>query len=231
MVTGATGHLGKIISETLAELGAKLVLVDRPDSDFDRLTASLAKLCSVNIEPLGCDLEQQDQRTELIAWMKSSGQFLNILVNKAALAGASRLPGWSVPFEEQTVATWRRALEFNLTAKFDHCQGLTPLLRDVDGVNIINIASTYGIHGPDMRLYEGNRKGFDCELMRAVSAAVSIPVIASGGMGTVQHLVGVVQQGQADAVAMADILHYERATMAQVRAAAIAAQLDVRKFA
>ena len=78
---------------------------------------------------------------------------------------------------------------------------------------------------------EGTRKGFDCELVRAVSEAVTIPVIASGGMGKVEHLVDVVQQGHADAVAMADILHYGRATIAQVRAAALAAQLHVRQLA
>ena len=77
---------------------------------------------------------------------------------------------------------------------------------------------------------EGTRKGFDCELMRAVSDAVTIPVIASGGMGIMDHLVDVVRQGHADAVAMADILHYGRATIAQVRAAALAAQLDVRQL-
>jgi len=61
---------------------------------------------------------------------------------------------------------------------------------------------------------EGTRKRLNCELVRAVSDAVTIPVIASGGMGKVEHLVDVVQQGHADAVAMADILHYGRATLA-----------------
>ena len=108
--------------------------------------------------------------------------------------------------------------------------------RERSGLDVIDWAQRGAALGAGELLVtsvdrEGTRKGFDCELMRAVSAAVSIPVIASGGMGTVQHLVDVVQQGQADAVAMADILHYERATMAQVRAAATAAQLDVRKFA
>ena len=78
---------------------------------------------------------------------------------------------------------------------------------------------------------EGTRKRLNCELVRAVSDAVTIPVIASGGMGKVEHLVDVVQQGHADAVAMADILHYGRATIAQVRAAALAAQLHVRQLA
>ena len=50
---------------------------------------------------------------------------------------------------------------------------------------------------------EGTRKGFDCHLVEAVSSAVSIPVIASGGMGSSDHLVDAVRAG-ADAVAMAD---------------------------
>lgn len=75
---------------------------------------------------------------------------------------------------------------------------------------------------------EGTRKGFDCELVKAVSTAVSIPVIASGGMGCPEHMVEVVKFGQADAVAMADILHYNRMQLPQIRAAALDAGLPVR---
>lgn len=64
---------------------------------------------------------------------------------------------------------------------------------------------------------EGTRKGFEVDLIAAVSAAVSIPVIASGGMGKVQDLVEVVKIGRADAVAMADILHYNRMTIQDIR--------------
>lgn len=75
---------------------------------------------------------------------------------------------------------------------------------------------------------EGTRKGFDCELVKAVSTAVSIPVIASGGMGAPEHMVEVVKSGHADAVAMADILHYNRMQLPQIRAAALSAGLPVR---
>ena len=78
---------------------------------------------------------------------------------------------------------------------------------------------------------EGTRKGFDVALLRAVTAEVTVPVIASGGMGCVDHLLDVVQQGQADAVAMADILHYGRATLADIRRAACGAGIPVRSFA
>ena len=76
---------------------------------------------------------------------------------------------------------------------------------------------------------EGTRKGFDIPLVQAVATGVDIPVIASGGMGTPEHLVEVVGEGQADAVAMADILHYERAAIGEIRATALEAGIPVRQ--
>lgn len=76
---------------------------------------------------------------------------------------------------------------------------------------------------------EGTRKGFDVALVKAVAGAVPIPVIASGGMGAPEHLVQVVQEGKADAVAMADVLHYNRLDLPQIRAAAQAAHIPVRQ--
>jgi cyclase len=77
---------------------------------------------------------------------------------------------------------------------------------------------------------EGTRKGFDVALVRAVTQAVDIPVIAGGGMGSFDHLKEVVVQGEADAVAMADILHYGRAGLADLRSQALAAGLPVRRL-
>jgi NAD(P)-dependent dehydrogenase (short-subunit alcohol dehydrogenase family) len=155
LVTGATGGLGRIMIDTLAELGVDLVLVDRPGSDFQNLVETLPQRWGVKIQHRHCDLEQQGQRAELINWLKNSGEGLNILINNAAFVGTSELQGWAVPFEEQTVETWRRALEVNLTAVFDLCQGLAPLLKVAEGGNIVNVASIYGQYGPDWSLYEG----------------------------------------------------------------------------
>lgn len=77
---------------------------------------------------------------------------------------------------------------------------------------------------------EGTRKGFDIELVRAVSEKVSVPVIASGGMGSVEDLFSVVNKGQANAVAMADILHYKRMSLAEIRQQARHFGLTVREF-
>ena len=77
---------------------------------------------------------------------------------------------------------------------------------------------------------EGTRKGFDIPLIRAVTQEVSVPVIASGGMGKPDDVTDAVLEGKADAIAMADILHYERATIADVRDAAISVDIEVRDF-
>jgi cyclase len=64
---------------------------------------------------------------------------------------------------------------------------------------------------------EGTKKGFDNELLKAVSSQVEIPVIASGGMGKLSDAVDAIEKGEANAVAMADILHYGKATFSDVR--------------
>jgi cyclase len=77
---------------------------------------------------------------------------------------------------------------------------------------------------------EGTRTGCDISLVRAVTQEVAVPVIASGGMGTPDDLIDVVRQGDADAVAMADILHYQRATVGDIRRAAQTAGINVRRY-
>lgn len=64
---------------------------------------------------------------------------------------------------------------------------------------------------------DGTRIGFDLELTRTISDAVSIPVIASGGVGNLQHLVDGVTQGKADAVLAASIFHFGEHTIAEAK--------------
>jgi len=196
LITGATGGLGKVMTDTLAELGADLILVDRPESDFDTLGLNLTKRWGVNVDCHACDLEQQSQRKELMASLKNDYQSINILINNAAFVGKSDLQGWALPFEKQTVETWRRALEVNLTAIFDICQAITPMLKISEGASIINIASIYGQYGPDWSLYEGTSmsnpaaysasKGgliqFTRWLATTISPEVRVNAISPGGI-------------------------------------------------
>lgn len=76
---------------------------------------------------------------------------------------------------------------------------------------------------------DGARTGFDLALIRSVTEAVEVPVIASGGVGTLQHLVDGVLVGGADAVLAASIFHYGDFTVAQAKAAMANAGIEVRR--
>ena len=75
---------------------------------------------------------------------------------------------------------------------------------------------------------DGTRDGYDCALTRTVADAVSVPVIASGGVGTLQHLVDGVVEGGADAVLAASIFHFAEHSVAEAKATLAAAGITVR---
>ena len=75
---------------------------------------------------------------------------------------------------------------------------------------------------------DGTGEGFDIELTRAVSKAVSVPVIASGGVGTLAHLVEGVREGGASAVLAASIFHFGTYSIAQSKAALAGAGIPMR---
>jgi cyclase len=75
---------------------------------------------------------------------------------------------------------------------------------------------------------DGTRAGFDCELTAAVSEAVRIPVIASGGAGTVRHFADVFAQGKADAALAASIFHFGVSSARALKQELVSAGVPVR---
>jgi len=159
LITGATGGLGQEMAVTIAELGGNLLLIDRPDSDYQSVKQKILDNWDVQVECIDCDLENEEDRNELINLINKDGQGLDILINNAAFVGTSGLEGWVTDFDDQSIDTWRRAIEVNLTAVFHLSQGFASLLKNSVGGSIINIASIYAINGPDYSLYEGTNMG------------------------------------------------------------------------
>lgn len=155
LITGGAGHIAVAMAETLAEMGADLVLVDCEQERLNALATRLEQVWGQAVIPHVCDLEDEAERSAMIAAVEADGSGLDILVNNAAFVGSSNLEGWAVPFEEQSLATWRRAFEVNLTAAFHLSQALAPLLQIRGRGSIINIGSIYGELGPDWNLYRG----------------------------------------------------------------------------
>ncbi|MCR4308131.1 MAG: SDR family oxidoreductase [Candidatus Berkelbacteria bacterium] len=155
LITGGAGHIGMAMAESLAEMGAKLILVD-----FDEQSLTQAKLHILNLfgqEPtsLVADLANEDQRMAVPEFVQSTYGRLDVLINNAAFTGDTAIAGWATSFEKQTIDAWRSALEVNLTAAFHLSQLLSPMLKQHGQGVIANIGSIYGLLGPDLRLYEG----------------------------------------------------------------------------
>ena len=75
---------------------------------------------------------------------------------------------------------------------------------------------------------DGTKEGFDNKLTKAVSSAISIPVIASGGVGNLQDLVNGIKEGGAEAVLAASIFHYSEFTIQEAKNAMLESGLEIR---
>lgn len=155
IVTGACGNLGKVISEGLLSSGASVVLVDHPRTTIADLAKDFSEIYGKDAcEAFSVDLEIEVDRAQFINKIISNKKELHILINNAAINADSNLEGWSEPFPTQSLVSWRRAFEVNVTAPFHLCQGLYPLMQNTKG-SIINITSIYADSGPNWRLYDG----------------------------------------------------------------------------
>lgn len=159
LITGGGGHLGFAIASALAEQGCSICLLDRNETSILTAKNELEARWNVGVASIALDLENESARMGCITEISACFGRLDILINNAAFVGDSQLQGWAVPFEQQSIETWRRAVEVNCTAAFHMTQLCTPLLRASGHGSIINIGSIYGVLGPDMGLYEGTSMG------------------------------------------------------------------------
>ena len=105
--------------------------------------------------------------------------------------------------------------------------------RQATGLDAVQWAARMGEAGAGEILLtsmdrDGTRDGFDLALTRAISAAVAVPVIASGGVGNLQHLADGVLIGHADAVLAASIFHFGEYSVAEAKAFMAAQGIEVR---
>lgn len=159
VVTGGAGHIGMAVCETLAELGAHVAVLDRDEAATAAVADRLRGAHDVDARPLAIDLANERQVRSARSMLEEAFGRLDVLVNCAAMVGTSDVKGWAVAFQDQSADTWRAALEINLTAPFVLVQACAPLLAQRGHGSVINIGSTYGLVGPDMRLYEGTSMG------------------------------------------------------------------------
>jgi len=163
IVTGGTGLLGKEFCRTLAEAGARVVIADLNADAVSQLATSMIQ-SGYHVMGIATDITQPESVSNLLDETLSGFGRLDILVNSAALDPKFDPPSLdkmakqgavSGAFEDYPLDTWKAALEVNLTGMFLCCQAaVKPMLAHGKKGSIINICSTYGLVGPDQRIYQ-----------------------------------------------------------------------------
>lgn len=158
IVTGGVGLLGKEFCLTLAEAGSSVVVVDL---DKDKLRATVDSLLELGfkVKAIETDITNPESVNAMMTETLSSFGRVDILVNSAALdpkfdpdaVQKGIAPG---NFEEYPLEQWNAAMNVNLTGTFLVTQAVAKqmVLQGKKG-SIINICSTYGLNGPDQRIY------------------------------------------------------------------------------
>ncbi|NRA80255.1 MAG: SDR family oxidoreductase [Pseudoalteromonas sp.] len=161
LITGGSGHVGQAAADTLLELGANVLLLDRDAQNLEDLINNKYKRFE-NVHSIVCDLASESAIREAMKSVATiTGNQLNVLINNAAFVGTDKLNGWCVPFEHQSLSTFNDCLGVNLSAPFLLSQQAYELMKNQTHgpKSIINISSIYGVVGPKMELYEGTEMG------------------------------------------------------------------------
>ena len=196
LVVGGAGHVGRAAAEALMELGASTIILDLDLDRCRRCADELAASTGQRSAAQACDLADEQATRDAVRNAVAQSSRLDIVVHCAAYVGTTPVPGWAVPFAQQTVAAWDAALRVSLTSAFVIAQeAAAPLAASGHG-SMVLIGSTYGIVGPDMRLYTdtamGNPAGYGAAkggllqlgryLATTLAPAVRVNVLTPGGI-------------------------------------------------
>ena len=196
VITGGTGHIASSFADCLAGLGSNLILIDQNLEKLNKLKDQLEKDYKISVEVYEVDLEYEDHRNRVIKDICNNHGTMDVLINAAALVATSDLIGWTSDWRSQTLESWKRGLEVNLTSVFHLTNGLTDILMKSEHASIVNIGSLYGFLGPQWEIYEGTSMGnsaaysaskggviqFSRWLATTLSPAVRVNSISPGGI-------------------------------------------------
>ncbi|MBK9239153.1 MAG: SDR family oxidoreductase [Acidobacteria bacterium] len=186
VVTGGAGLLGAEFARTLAEAGAAVVIVDLNASAATAGAAAILELGG-KATAIATDITSPESVAAMVHVVLSTFGRLDILVNSAALDpkfDPAAIAGGIAPggFEDYPLDLWNAAMKVNLTGTFLVTQAcVKPMVARGQKGSIVNICSTYGLDGPDQRIYVTNGD-------RVAFKPVDYPVTKAGVMGFTRYL-------------------------------------------
>ena len=158
LITGATGNLGKLLSNTFFEHNANLILIDRSLHELKKLEKNLIKTDQKNnISIFSCDMSKFKNRERVISKIKNSFNKIDIFINNAAVTGNLQSKGWNTDFVNQDISLWNKVFEVNLYSIFQFTQMLNSLLINSNSCSIINISSIYSKLAPSFEIYKNTK--------------------------------------------------------------------------
>lgn len=203
LIVGGAGHVGRVAAEALMELGASTVILDLDHERCRQCAAELSTATGGRAVGQACDLAGEQATRDAVRKAVAVWDRLDIVVHCAAYVGTTPVPGWVAPFAQQTVAAWDAALRVSLTSAFVIAQeAAAPLAASGHGAMVL-VGSTYGVVGPDMRLYTdtamGNPAGYGAAkggllqlsryLATTLAPAIRVNLLSPGGIERAQPAV------------------------------------------
>ena len=199
LVAGACGYIGKATCQTLADLGAHLVCADLDQAKCEEFANRLNEQENKIHCAKGCDFTNPEDVSSLAAFCQQTGG-LNAIVHCIGLTSRESLSGYALPLDQQSIESWSKALEVNLTSAFSLAKSFEGLLMAEEGSSFVMISSIYGVSGPRTEMYDGLEnmwnpcaygasKGGMIQLMRylAVEWAPKIRVNCVSPGGVAEH--------------------------------------------
>jgi len=157
IVTGGAGLLGKSHGHALAAAGASVVLADILGEQARRAADEVAQASGAEVLPVEVDVSQPESVQAMIDSTLEAFGTVDVLVNNAALDpkfDSQHQGEHTNRFEDFPVEAWRQAIDVNITGMFLCARAVATPMRRAGRGSIINVASTYGLVGPDQRLYQ-----------------------------------------------------------------------------
>ncbi len=156
LVTGGTGIQGKRITRGLAANGADVAVVDLDADAVAEQAADIASEFGVRAHGFVCDVSDKAAVLDMVAGVVAQLGGIDILHNNAA--SKSKDPrDFFVPFEDFDFDVWRQIMSVNIDGMFLVAQTVgKQMIEQGRGGSIIQTSSTYGLVGPDFRIYEGS---------------------------------------------------------------------------
>jgi len=155
VVTGATGLLGRRFCHGLAELGARVAVVDRNDDECRTLALELKERHGNACIGIVADVADPSSVQTMVERACKAFDGIDILHNNAA-SKSRDIDAFFAPYEAYSLAQWREVMSVNLDGMFLVSQSVgKEMVRRGKGGTIIQTASIYGVVAPDQRIYDG----------------------------------------------------------------------------